>query len=328
LPLTNDNIDIHEFRQHYKPVFVSDLIVNTWNGDNKKSYLKGIPVWYETLGVFYNIKYNLIPTDFASLSSLKSAFKKIHHIWKVVPIAMWNWSTILNSGDLLAQQFLLNKINSLADITHSKLFKLSEYMEYWEWYNNYNKLFFEAKKYNKNNINLFLEGKVASIIAYPRVIKRLKSGNFTESFLAATAYPHSFSWDGPSLANYNYFVINKNTKQQKVAFSLLSYLNSDKWATEYLKKFNYYLPAKIKLEKELAGKKILEFYKTIELKDFYSDEPLSSFDKWNKIIFDEKIKSVLDDPNSYFSAFEKFKRSTLCTSEKILNLKNLTIKCE
>jgi hypothetical protein len=29
LPLTNDNIDIHEFRQHYKPVFVSDLIVNT-----------------------------------------------------------------------------------------------------------------------------------------------------------------------------------------------------------------------------------------------------------------------------------------------------------
>lgn len=324
LAISNSDIDIHNFRKEYKPIFSKDLIVNVWEWEEKQSFLKWIPVGYETLWIFYNKRFRLKPSDFVSISSLQSAIIKVEKLW-VVPIAIWNWSTILNSPDLLAQQFLLNKIDSLEKADNAKIRQtLSEYTAYWVWENNYNSLFQE----NKSNVELFIDKEVAAIVTYPRVIEKLQSSWFSNNFLAAAAYPHSYSWDGPSLANYNFFAINKDTKQKNVALALLSYLNSDDWAKTYLEKFKYYLPAKLKLEDKLATTKISNFYDNIELRDFYSDEPLSSFDKWNKVLYDEKVVNVLDNFNSYLSAFEKFKTSTLCYSEKILNLENLTVNCE
>ena len=328
LAISNENIDIHKFRQNYKTIFSDDLIVDDWEWEEKVSYLKWIPVGYETLWIFYNKRFRLKPSDFVSISSLKSAIIKVERLG-VIPIAIWNWSTIINSPDLLAQQFLLNKVKSLKDANDTKIKQtLSEYTNYWVWDNNYNSLFPSDKYDIKNNIELFVDKEVAAIVAYPRAIIKLQSNWFSNSFLSAAAYPHSYSWDGPSLANYNFFVINKDTKQKNVALTLLSYLNSEKWANAYLKKFKYYLPAQLKLEEKLANEKISNFYDSIQLRDFYSDEPLSSFDKWNKVMYDEKIINILDDFNSPLSTFENLQTSILCNSKKILHLENLTASCE
>ena len=191
-------------------------------------------------------------------------------------------------------------------------------------WNNYNSLI----EYWDNNIDLFVDKKVASIIAYPRIIEELKEKWFSNKFLAAAAFPHYFPGDGYSLANYNYFVINKNTKQKEVALIFLQYLNSEKWAQEYLNKFNYYLPAQLKLEEKLKSKKISDFYDNIQLRDFYSNEPLSSFNKWNKIIYDEKIIPILDNFNSSLIYFNKFQKYIICNTNKILYLKDLYTSCK
>lgn len=320
LEIPNSSINIYNFRKKYKTIFSTDLIIKKWETIS----LKWIPVWYETLWIFYNKRYRLKPFNFISMSSLLSAISKIEKFW-VVPIAIGNWSTILNAWDILAQFFLLNKINSLEEAKSWKISEtLSEFFAYWSWDNNYNSLI----EYWDNNIDLFVDKKVASIIAYPRIIEELKEKWFSNKFLAAAAFPHYFPGDGYSLANYNYFVINKNTKQKEVALIFLQYLNSEKWAQEYLNKFNYYLPAQLKLEEKLKSKKISDFYDNIQLRDFYSNEPLSSFNKWNKIIYDEKIIPILDNFNSSLIYFNKFQKYIICNTNKILYLKDLYTSCK
>jgi len=328
--LSNIKIDIHKFRQDYKWIFIDDLIISDWEWEEKKEYLKWMPVWYETLWVFYNSRFRLKRSDFNTISSVKSAILKAKK-FDIVPIAVWNWSTVVDAWDLLAQQFLLNKVTSIKNINPAKIKQtLAEYMQYGlvSWDNWYNSLFDSSVSSWKNNIDLFVNKEVWAIIAYPRVIEKLQAYGFSKRFLQAISYPHSYSWDWPSLANYNYFVINSESNQKNVALSLLKYLNSDEWAEVYLSKYTYYLPSKRTLEDKLSTKKISNFYPNIELRDFYSDEPLSSFDKWNKVIYDREVISVLDNFNFYLSSFERFKTSLLCKTDKILELKNLSISCD
>jgi len=328
--LSNLKINIHKFRQDYKTIFIDDLIVTDWEWENKKEYLKWIPVWYETLWVLYNGKFRLKRSDFNLKYSLNSAIKK-SSIFDVVPLALGNWSIVKYAPDIIAQEFLINKVDWIKSPNWLKIKEvLAEYMELWtEWWNNaFNKLFISSKNTWKDDIDLFADGDVWAIITYPRTIEKLKLYNFNSRFLYATTYPHRTTWDWPTLANYNYFVINTDSQKKNIALPFINYLNSDIWAKAFLKKFSYYLPARATLEDELWENKISNFFPNILLKDFYSNEILSSFDKWNKVIYDREIIEVLDNFWSYIDAFESFKLSLLCKTEKILELKNLSTSCE
>ena len=328
--LSNTKIDIHKFRQDYKSIFLDDLIAVIWEWEEKKEYLKWIPVWYETLWVLYNRKFRLKRSDFNLKYSLNLAIRKSNS-FDVVPLALGNWSIVKNSPDILAQEFLLNKVNSITSPSTAKTKEtLAEYMEYGSeaWDNAFNKLFSSSKNTRKNDIDLFADNEVWAIITYPRIIEKLKTYGFNSRYLYAAAYPHRAHWDWPSLANYNYFVVNTDSDKKSVALVFMNFLNSDEWAETFLNKFKYYLPAKRTLEDKLWKNNISSFYPNIQLQDFYSDEPLSSFDKGNKVIYDKEIVKVLDNFWSYLDAFEDFKSSLLCKSEKILNLKNLSTSCE
>jgi len=328
--LSNLKIDIHKFRQNYKSIFLDDLIAVVWEWENKKEYLKWIPVWYETLWVLYNRKFRLKRSDFNLKYSLNSAIRKSGS-FDVVPLALWNWSTVKYSPDILAQEFLLNKIDTIKKPSSASTKEtLAEYMEYGsEWSDNaYNKLFLSSKNSWKNDIDLFADNEVWAIITYPRVIEKLKTYGFNSRYLYAAAYPHRAHWDWPTLANYNYFVVNTDSEKKNIALSFMNYINSDIWAESFLSKFKYYLPAKRTLEDKLGTNKISNFFPNVELRDFYSAEPLSSFDKWNKVIYDRWIINVLDNFWSYIDVYEDFKLSLICKTDKILELKNLSTSCE
>lgn len=328
--LSNLKIDIHKFRQEYNPLFIDDLIVNVWEGEEKKELLKWIPVWYETLWVLYNARFRLKRSDFNFTYSLDSAIRKIKW-FDVIPLWIWNWSSVDYAGDILAQQFLLNWMNWIKNTKDIKTKEvLAEYMEYGseEWDNAYNSLYAKSKVSWKNNIDFFAEKQVWAIITYPRIIEKLKTYWFSSKLLYAAPFPHRTTKDGPTLANYNYFVINNDSQQKVVAIAFMNYINSDEGAKDFLWKYKYYLPARRTLEDELWKKNISSFFPNIQLRDFYSDEPLSSFDKGNKIIYDRWIKNVLDNFSSYIDSYNSFKDSLICKTDKILELKNLSTSCE
>ena len=145
----------------------------------------------------------------------------------------------------------------------------------------------------------------------------------------AAPFPHFNSADWWTLANYNYFVVNNDSAQKDVAFTLLKYLSTDDWSSAYLDKYRYYLPARLNLEADMADQKISNYFDSVVIADFYTSDntPLSSFNKGNKILFDREVLPVLDNFSSYLNDFAVFQESTLCKTDKILNLTNLWVSC-
>ena len=326
-------INPNDFRKKYKWIFSDDLIMSSPNEDwTISEFLLWVPVWYETLWIFYNRKY-VKNTDLKTISwlnNLLSTLKKNRS--DLIPIWIWNWSTVYNAVDIITQFFMLEDwINGLADLSWSKLKQsLTSYLLYWDidWNNWYNSKFVELSSTWENNINLFSKWETYMVIWFPRIIEEINKKWFSKNFLLASPFPHYFSWGGKTYANYNYFVMNKDTTEDDLANSILTYLSSDIWAENFLKEYPYYLPALLSLESDKLEEKISPSYNII-LKDFFDNNyELWSFDKWMINVYDKEIVPILDNSSNYLSDFENFRKKIICKTNKAINLSNLSNKCD
>ena len=222
-------------------------------------------------------------------------------------------------------------VNWISEVVWNKLKQsLANYFLYWDttWYNAYNSRFLELTNLWQNSLDLFSKWETFMVIWYPRTLQLIKEKWFSKNFLLVSDFPHYFSWEWKTLLNYNYFVINKDTKNYDLATSFLSYLSTDTWASEYFKNFPYYLPAMLSLESDLLQTKVDPDF-NIVLWDFLNDDYLlSSFDKWIKNIYDKDIVNILDNTSFYERDFEKFRQKILCKTSKITSLENLSKNCE
>ena len=325
-------INPNDFRKKFKWVFADDLISVYWEGDDIQEFLIWVPVWYETLWIFYNRQF-IKNTDIETLSGLNNVIADLKlKKPNIVPIWIWNWSTVKYAADIVTQFFMLeNVVTWLSDISWMKLKEwLASYLFYWDrnWYNAYDSRFMELSRFWQNSVDLFSKWETFMVVGYPSLIDEISEKWFSKNFLLASAFPHYFSWEWKTLVNYNYFVINKDSLEKNLANDFLSYLSSDIWAGDYLDKFTYQLPALLSLESDRLEEKIHIDYNVI-LNDFYSsDYELASFDKWIKNLYDKHIISILDNPSNYEIAFNKFRDTILCKANKIATLENLSKSCD
>lgn len=334
--LNPEIINPNDFRKNFKWVFSDDLVLTytpkEWEKTEQIEYVIWIPVWYETLWVFYNARY-VKDNDLKSLSSLNSIISELKEKYPdVIPFWMWNWSTVYNSADIITQFFMFdNWIWSLNDIDWEKIKQaFSTYFMYWDeqWDNNYNSRFSELMSSWKDNLSLFSNWEIFMIAWYQSLINKIDKNGYSASLLRAAPFPHYFTSEWKTLVNYNYFVLNDKTLNSQLGYDFLKYLNSDIWATAYLKRFPYYLPALLSLETDKLEEKIHPNYKVV-LKDFLENNPvLSSFDKWMKSIYDKSITNILDDSNTYETQFEKSKKNIICKTKKFTEFTDLSKSCE
>jgi hypothetical protein len=322
-------ISPNDFRKKFKWVFSDDLIINS---DENIEFLAWIPVWYESLWIFYNRRYvkNSELSSFSWLSNIVAKLKKKKP--NLIPIWIWNWSTVLDSADIITQFFMLEDwIDWLDKISWNTLKQsLSNYFIFWDvdWNNWFDSRFSELTNLWEKSIDLFSKWETFMVVGYPRMINEISKKWFSKSFLLASSFPHYFSWNWKTLVNYDYFVINKDSNNQVLANDFLKYLSSDIWAEDYLDNFPYFLPALLSLESDKLEEKIHPNY-NITLNDFFSDDyELWSFDKWIKNIYDKNIISILDNASNYEKSFSDFKSNILCKSRKINTLENLSDSCE
>lgn len=324
----------NDFRTRMKWIFSDDLIITYSDWEKEKEMLIWIPVWYETLWIFYNWRY-VSDTDLTYVSSLNSIISELKSKKpNFIPIWIWNWSTVYNASDIITQFFMLEPwVDKITDVIWNKLKEpLWTYLFYWDEDsdNAYNSRFVELKTLDQNNLDLFSKWEIYMVVWYPRMIKEIDEKWYSTNFLRASPFPHYFSWEWKTLVNYNYFVINKDTINYDLSSTFLSYLLSESWALKYLNTFTYYLPALQWLESDKLEEKIHKDYRVV-LKNFIdlnNDYILSSFDKWIKNIYDRNIIDVLDNRSNYESAFLNFKNKLLCQTKKIINLENLSKDCK
>ena len=323
----------NDFRKKFQSVFGNDLILSyTDENQEQKEFLAGIPVWYETLGVFYNRRY-VKSDDLSSLSALNSVVSELRERYNnIVPIWIWNGSTVYGVSDIITQFFMLEtEVESLLQVTGNKLKQsMASYLLFWDpdGENGYNLRSSRLRAIEKNNLDIFSSWETFMVIWYPRMIDEIDARGFSKTFLAAEPFPHYFSWQWKTLVHYYYFVQSKDSLYPNLSSALLSYLATDSGASEYLEVFPYYLPALLSLEEDKRNEKIHEKY-NVSLWDFYNENfELASFDKGIKTLYDREIVPILDNIGNYENVFWKFRTSLLCKTEKVRNLKNLSNQCD
>ena len=321
-------ISPNDFRKRYKWVFADDLIQESklW----KKDFLVWIPIWYESLGIFYNRRY-FRADDFKTWWDLENKIADMNRKWDdIIPLWIWNWSTVALSYEIITQLFILDWAWWLANLSQWNMKKAMDlFFDLW------NKI--PRTPYNsilqfsssKNNLDLFSKWEISAIIWFPRTLEEIDRRWYWENFLLATPFPRLSSkskWK--TFINYNYFVINKNSLKKELSTDILKYMFTKEWSISYLNKMSYYLPAMMSLEDVMVEWNINPDY-NIVYKNFYDRSTvLTSFDKWNKLIYDNQIINLLDAYPDSYNLLEKFKNKLICLTKKSITLQNLSTPCE
>lgn len=320
-------VDVDFFRKNYKTFITDQIISKTENWE----FLLWLPVWYETLWIFYNKNF-VNPSDLNNFSSLNSAISRLkEQNSDYTPISIWNWSTVDFSEDIITQ-FILSESQdkSISSISRKSIQSwLANYMFFWDenWDNWYNKRFKEMKLAKQTWVDLFSIWDTFMLVWYPRLINKIDEKWFSSSLLFATSFPND-SITKANLINYNYFVINKDTKNSELANKFISYLTTKEWIENYFDNFSYYLPTMINFEENILSKKIHPNY-NIKISDFYnSSYNYTSFDKWVKVIYDSEIKKIIDGENMSVENFVNFQKSLVCKTNKIINQTDFSKSCE
>ncbi|MDD2487035.1 MAG: ABC transporter substrate-binding protein [Candidatus Gracilibacteria bacterium] len=317
-------INIEEFQKRYNKAF-DDLIIrnkekNEEGDDVVKSYLKGVPLGYETLGIFYNWKLvKNVPLTWADLDEEISSSSGGTD-YSTVALGL-SGKYIFNAADVFSVFLLQKGTNTYKNMKlNNSLLALKAYESYSNDPNN-NLMPFkkEMDSLGFTTVDLFVRGKIGMIIGYPSLLKEIElaikraSGNteLNERFLRSSELPQ-ISLKGKddkvnliNIINYNYLAISKLTQNEEMAYSFLNYLTRQETQEKYLKSFTYYLPSLKALEGGRLEEEMSKTFDRVKYSSFLVDRvSLSSFDKGLKTDFDNYFNKNLGENISEDSGSE------------------------
>ncbi len=319
-------ISPNDFRKVYMWVFGDDLIQQSPD-DPTLEFLKGIPMGYESLWVYFN-RRNFKTADFESWTSLNSSLEWVtQKDSSLVPIALWG-ENILNKSDIIAQMFLSLGAKNIVDTSGNTITQAFQtYLWFWDRRgdNGYESL---SNTLQENNLDYFARGDVAAVIWYPSMLEQIENKWFPKNFLLASPVPQYASQDNVSLVNYNYFVLNKDTQNIEFLNDLLAYMVSDDGIEAYMEQFPYAIPASLKAQEDVLERKIDPDF-NIVYKDFIRPgAEASSYDTGNLFLFERAIDMAVYDTDVSDTVFEKQKWYIICSTNKSQNLINLSSSCK
>lgn len=327
LGIDPSKVSPNDFRLRFKPVFGEDMIVKD-STDETIEFLKWVPLWYEALGIFYNRKYFLRPSELKTWTDFSKEVRSIANKYsKIVPIALWNGTWVSRSADILRTFLVLEWNNSLVNTWDTRQV-LATLNEFWaaNGDNGYNNL--SAPFIDETDIDFFTQGDVAAMVWYPRDLWAINDIWYQKGFLFATPFPWYAGKEKEVAINYNYFAINKNTKLPNSAHELLAYMSSKAGQQAYVDVFPFYLSPESSVELGMLEKKILPEYNIVYKNFITEDTQLVSYDSWNKYLFDMEVKNILDMKSGYDKRFSDMRSFVVCSVTKQETLLNLSSPCK
>ena len=122
-------------------------------------------------------------------------------------------------------------------------------------------------------------------------------------------------------------ILEENFKKCPYKKIVCGDFNND-WIKTFLEAYPYYLPGVSEFDKWNEDQKIHKNY-NIRIADFYNDSlEYTTFDKWLKTDYDEKLKAMLDNERTVIDEFSKLQKVTNCRTSKIFSQKDIWKDCD
>ncbi len=323
-PIPDSNFDMDDFYKRFDTVFFNTLIAETTDETTKvkTTYIKGVPLGYETLGIFYNKSaYPTFPTTWADLD-----LKYVNPQEWVLPAGLGLSPRYIQNGvDLIGLFLSYDKIEdytSLQNASHS----LESYISYsWkarkldpstsvandesttsltETSTGADIWILKAKMTEENTTmtDLFVRGEVGMIFWYPSLVREIeyakkRAWDASHTDIVLTAPMLKVAPDSPrkSIARYSYFAISKGSSNKVDALNFLKYLSTEWAQAKYLEAFPFYIAAQtsfhanqmeLPLSPSFARAKIGSFIQPEQQNFIFHYGVWSTFEDWLYKIID------------------------------------------
>lgn len=309
-PLDSSVVNIAEFERKFELEAFSSLIVDSQDENWKKiQALKWVPIWYETLWVFYNraILRTGAPSDFSNLELLYSQFPA-----KIFPTNLGlSKQFVPNISDILPIFLTEEKIywydklkssyKSFLNYYNYGNLKVATEPDEWNIYNQGSSLRStesEMKNEKLTTIDKFVRWDIWMIIGYqsliPEIEKALKRANWNNAqdpALFLTSRLPYFSKNYQNIARYDYFWLSNRSTNPDASLKFLQFLLTENGQRVALEAYPNLIPAQTSF---YAGSDSIQLSKTFSRMKLDSFIPkfgdkLLVFEYWMKNIFTDAL---------------------------------------
>lgn len=306
-PLPEWVVDTNQFLREYEGFFIDDLITETDNTGSTVSALRGVPLGYETLGIFYN--KDIIPTPPKTWDELDQIIDG-NLDPNVVPF-----------GIGLSPRFIPEAAEIIVSLSPwVTSFEWLSSSEWWELYRSYAERvstqseagekvslmslipFMNAESPELTVYDLFMRGKVGAIFGYPSTVRNIElakkraGGSAVDSIILTAGLPvmkNDVALKYP--VSYWYFAISSQTKNARAAWKFLRYLMSDDAEKQFLKSFPTYIAAKTSFHDEQRDTSLSSMFARAKLWNFMGENrKYFSFQYGLKSDFDSYLNTYME----------------------------------
>lgn len=330
-PIPSEYIDIADFEKRFEDIFLP--LVVEWSGSDSMitKSLKGVPLGYETLGMFYN-KSLLIntPKTWNEVSLMYGDTSR----WDIYPIGIWLSPRYSSTAtDTLSLFLVQDGISGYTNIGEG-ISALGEYLSYgdvplqqeWSEETPAKSLWEEENRLSEENltiVDMFIRGEIAAIIGYPSTIKDIEDAkkrawvNATTSLIFTERVPQK-TLDGTfkNLARYKYLGLSKTSKNPILGARFLNYLISEDAGSRFMGAFPTYIPAQRTLYETRSESPLSSVFARTRLESFIPriGDTLTVFDYGNREEFERILVDNID-------------RNKKIDKNNIIKLLSSAIKC-
>ena len=346
-PIPSDVLDFSDFEKQYDDIFLP-LIVSSGSKNTFQKYLYWVPLWFETMGIYYN--KNLVRDIPKTWNDLDILYTNgigqdvlVSNLWvgprytsnasDIIGLFLWK-SGITDAlklgwgGEREIQNYLNYKDIAIprdSDDIYSPIVTLSGKRE-------------SMDQDKETTLDMFMRGDIAMIFGYPSLVTELEKSDkrvwvSSKSSLILTEKLPLTSPTEPrkNIAKFDFFAISKTSKEPISAVRFLEYLMTTDAQKRFLQNNSTLISAQREFWDAQEDTPISDILSRTQMKSFIPDidEELFVFSYWLKSEFDTFLSDTIDrtdniDINNIWTRLSRFISCSIDT----FNGKDVSAECE
>lgn len=322
-PIPSEYINTSDFAKRFDDIFLP-LLESSGSTKSATTYLRWVPLGYETLGIFYNKSLLVnIPRTWNDISAMYTDGASPD----IFPVNIGMTPRYTPYATDIIGLFLLQDGSESYTELWSYEKSIRDYLSYgyssilWsqEW---------DAKTLNEmentlsaskfTTLDLFIRGQIAFVIGYPSMIQELEDAKkragteAINSIVLTEKIPQkSNGSNGTNIAKYRYFWLSKTSQNSLLWAKFLDYLLTEDAEKRFLEAFPLYIPAQRAFYESAQDTVLSNIFSRAKLDSFIPsvNQTLQTFDYGNKIEFEKILWDNIDrngkiDTNNIIKLFE------------------------